>query len=124
METGSTISQFDGLSDYMGQIAFSSEGDIVFVGSYGNSYYGKGGVYVIDVGTQTMMSYYEQFGASSVVVGPDDLIYISSRFVDHFGNGSVTQGSKDRRGIDVLQLNENGKSQFVKTYYLNYDHRY
>ncbi len=38
METGSTISQFDGLSDYMGQIAFSGEGDIAFVGSYGSSY--------------------------------------------------------------------------------------
>lgn len=124
METGGTISQFDGLSDYMGQIAFSNDRDIAFVGSYGSSYYGKGGVYVIDVGTQTRMSYYKQYGASSVVVGPDDLIYISSRFVDHFGNGSVTQGYKDRRGIDVLQLNENGELQFVKTYYLNYEHCY
>jgi hypothetical protein len=124
MNTGSTTSQFNSLSDYMGQIAFSNDGSSAFIGSYGNSYYGKGGIYVIDVVSQNLLSYFEQFGASSVSVGPDDLVYISSRYVDHFGNGTVVQGSKDRRGIDVLYLRGDNELQFIKTYYLNYDHHY
>ncbi|MEA3282342.1 MAG: CARDB domain-containing protein [Euryarchaeota archaeon] len=120
METGNKTSEFDYLSDYMGQISFSNDRSKAFVGSYGNSYYGKGGIYVIDLDTQTKLSYYKQFGASSVEVGPDGFVYISSRYVVHNG----AKGSKDRRGIDVLMLNENNELHFIKTYYLNYEHCY
>ncbi|PXF58268.1 MAG: hypothetical protein C4B59_13600 [Candidatus Methanogaster sp.] len=120
METGNKTSEFDLLSDYMGQISFSTDRSKAFVGSYGNSYYGKGGIYVIDLGTQTKLSYYKQFGASSVEVGPDGFVYISSRYVVHSG----AKGSKYMRGIDVLLLNEDCELQFIKTYYLNYGHHY
>jgi hypothetical protein len=124
LKTGNATSEFDHLSDYMGEISFSNDRSKAFVGSYGNSFLGRGGIYVIDVNTQTKLSYYTQFGASSVKIGPDGLIYTSSKFGDHFGDGTVTQGSKDRRGIDVLLLNEDNELQFIKTYYLNYEDRY
>jgi len=124
LDTGQEIFSEDDLGDYMGQIAMSQDGRYAFVGSYGNSYYGGGGVYVFDMQEKEIVDYYHQFGAASVVVGPDDLIYTSTRFVDHFGDGTHTQGMPGKRGVDVLRLNENQKLEHVRSFYLNEPHDY
>ena len=122
--TSAIVHQADLLSDYMGQVAFTADGTKALVGSYGNSFFGDGGIYVIDLAGFQLLQYYEQYGASSLALGLDGLVYTSSRFVDHFGNGTVLQGSPARRGIDVLQLTGDGQLEYVKTYYFNYPHRY
>ncbi|MBI3291114.1 hypothetical protein HYZ76_02415 [Candidatus Falkowbacteria bacterium] len=109
--------------DYTGQIAFTKDGATALVGAYGNSYYGGGGIEFIEL-TNGSGYYYRQFGGSSVVVGPDDLVYVSTRYVDHFGTGSVTYGSKDKRGIDVLAWKDDGGLEAIKSYSFNYPHSY
>ncbi len=107
----------------MAQTALSSDSMTAFVGGYGNSYYGEGGIEIIDLTNFTHLSYYEQYGAYAVVVGPDDLVYVSTIYIDHFGTGSVTQGSKDKRGIDVLEFDGDYLNP-IKSYYLKNNEGY
>ena len=124
LDTGQEIFSEADLGDYMGQIAMSQDDRYAFVGSYGNSHYGKGGVYVFDMQKKEIVDYYHQFGAASVVVGQDGLIYTSTRFVDDFGDGTWTLGMPGKRGVDVLRLNENQKLEHVRSFYLNEPHDY
>ncbi len=123
LATDTTLGVFDGLSDYMGQVAFSGDGLTAFAGGYGNSYYGDGGVYAFDLADTSLVTFYPQFGASSIVSGPGGRIYVSTHYVDHFGTGTVTQGLKSKRGIDVLSW-DGSSFTVVTSYYLNAPHWY
>ncbi|HNR32849.1 MAG TPA: hypothetical protein PKI11_18300, partial [Candidatus Hydrogenedentes bacterium] len=123
LTTQETLAVFDLLADYMGQVAFSEDGLTAFAGGYGNSYYGGGGLYAFDLADTSLVTFYPQFGASSVAVGPDGLVYVSTHYVDHFGTGTVTQGYKHKRGIDVLSW-DGSSFTVVKSYYLNAPHWY
>jgi hypothetical protein len=114
----------DYLSDYMGQITFSTDGRTAFIGGYGNSFYGRGGVYVYDLSRNEITNFHHQFGASSVTVDSEGFVYISSRHVDHFGDGRVVQGFENQRGIDILRFNEEGDLEHVKSFFLNSPHEY
>ncbi len=118
LATGATLQAFDGLGDFTGQVAFSGDGLTAFVGCFGNYYYGRGAIYAFDLAGPSLLTTYPQFGASSVVKGPDGLIYVSTRYHDHFGDGTVTHGSKDKRGIDALSWDGSGFT-VVESYYLN-----
>ncbi|KPA10169.1 conserved hypothetical protein, secreted [Candidatus Magnetomorum sp. HK-1] len=117
-------SSIKGLSDYAGQISFLND-SIALCSFYGNSYYGKGGLEVVNTNKLERISSYRQFGCSSVVVSnKDDLIYITTRYVDHFENGYYTQGDKSKRGIDVLKLSNNNILEHKKSYFLALPHKY
>lgn len=112
------LEQYHG-GDYLGHAVFSNDSSLAFIPSYGNSYYGGGGIYVIDIKTLELLQYYQQFGAFSVCIDPQNTIYISSRFVVH---GSP-KGMRERRGIDVLHF-DNNILTYSHTYYMNYEHSY
>jgi len=120
-ETRKTIS---GLSDYMGEVLPSADGQKIFVGGYGNSYYGKGGVYVIDKATQEKDSFYLQFGGRRLAVSSDGHVFVSSACKDHYGNGSLVQGSIYHRGIEELTLNDESILEYQKSYFLGLPHNY
>jgi len=124
IETNETIFQKDYLSDYMGQIDFCDDGQAAIIGSYGNSFYGGGGVYVYDLNRHEITNFYHQFGASSVAVDSEGFVYISSRFVDHFCDGRIVQGLKNQRGIETLYLNNRGDLELVRSFFLNSSHEY
>lgn len=105
-----------GFSDYVGQVAFTIDGKYALVGSYGNSYYGGGGINTVDIAARTKTETLTQFGASSVVVGADGLAYSTSRYCD-------SQGSPDRRGADVYSVS-NGKLNLLRSFFLNLPHQY
>jgi hypothetical protein len=118
-DVGTTaITRLDSLSDYMGEIAFTRDGRKALVGSYGNSYSGRGGVYVVDLETRRILTAYPQFGGASVVLDPNR-VYVTSRFADHFGDGRVVWGMPSRRGVDVLQWTDGGtRLDLEKTFFL------
>ncbi|HET6446694.1 MAG TPA: hypothetical protein VFI27_19170, partial [candidate division Zixibacteria bacterium] len=124
IDTGDIIFQKDYCSDYMGQVAFSPDGQTALIGGYGNSYYGGGGIYVYNLNRNEITNFHHQFGASSVTIDSEGFIYISSRYIDHFGDGRVIQGFENQRGIDVLRLNERGDLELVRSFFLNKPHEY
>lgn len=119
LQTGGFLARFDSLTDYIGysgQIAFSKDGRFAMVGSHGNSYYHYGRVYVIDLATYKIVSTYSQYGASSIAIDPNGLVYVSSSIATNNGE----KGSRARRGINVFELDDEGKLHYIKNFYLNY----
>jgi len=110
------LKEIGNLWDYMGQIAFS--GKYALVGAFGNSYYGGGGIYTVDLDTQEIVSTFNQFGADSVLVSPNGRIFATSYCADHFGNGSLIRGTRDRRGVDEYILS-GSTLMYQRTYFLN-----
>lgn len=114
LRTGKTH-ETAGLSDYMGDVVFSPDGKWGYVGSYGNSYYGGGNVYVVELSTGKIKNKYGQFGASSLAISPSGkTVYASS----HWTDDEKGQGSKDHRGVEVLKADGKGKLSLDKSYYL------
>lgn len=111
-----------GLSDYTGNIIPSYDDAKVFLGSFGNSYYGKGGVYVINQNTKQVDSFYQQYGAQQIGLSPDN-IFATSACKDHFGDGYLIQGNPYHRGIEVLKL-QGLELKYEKSYFLALDSDY
>ena len=124
--TGEVYQSHDTLSDNMGRIVFS--GDYAFIGSSGNGHFGGGGIYVMQVNSSSdtgrMLSYYPIYGASMLIIGPDNYLYASSRYIDPFNqtldNRNNALNTRYRRGVDVMSFENPSNLSLVKTYYLHY----
>jgi len=129
LATGVMDTQLGTLSDWTGDIAQSADGTKTLVGSYGNSWYGKGGLYVVDNNTRAINDFYHQFGAKRLAVSPDNIFVTSINVDHHFVDpgiplGQVIQGSKYHRGIEVLKLNAQSQFEFEKSFFLATGHNY
>ena len=111
------------LSDYTGDIVSSLDGSRILLGSYGNSYYGKGGVYMVDKNSKTLCGFYHQYGARRLTVSADS-VFATSTIVDHFQDGSIVQGSPYHRGIEVLALYSSPALEYQKSFFLNIAQNY
>jgi len=97
------------IGDYASRISFSNDGKYAFVGSYGNSYYGGGGISIVrlePVSNFEIIAKYAGHSSGNIFVGPDDYIYTSS----YIGTNCY--------GLDVLEQNELEKLDFVTRYYV------
>ena len=117
MVTGEVLVQTDRLGDYMGVIDFSRDGQYMYVGSEGNSYWGLGGVYIYDMATLDFIRLYSLYGAGIIKVLSEDRMAISSRY--------VTQGTGyfDRRGADILRI-DGDSLEFDHSIFLNHNTGY
>ncbi len=115
--TGNVLEFYNGgLSDYMTGVMASDDGMKVFVGAFGNAYYGYGGVYVMNASTGLMDMYYPQYGAVSIGVSPE-YVFATSTCIN-YSNGM--KGSIYHRGIEVLKLNDQSELVFQKSFFLCY----
>ena len=114
----------DALSDRIGKIEFSIDGNISIIGSYGHPEYGGGGLYLLDANTgQRLSKYawadYQIYGANQVSIDKDDgLIYASARYEVQY-EGKKTETSRSKRGIIVLKLKEDNTLEYIKNYYFH-----
>jgi len=108
--------EHDGLSDYMGDVVFTPDGKWAFIGSFGNSYYGGGKIYVVELSSGKIKSNYSQYGSNSLAISPSGkTIYATS----YWTNDEKGQGSKDHRGVEVFSFDGKGKLSLVESYFLN-----
>lgn len=104
-----------GMGDFAFMTVFSNDGKYAYTGAAGNPYWGGGEICVSDIEAGQVVSRYPIFGASTLAVGADDLIYAHSTGMC----GNYSQGwPGDNRGIEVLRHNEAGQLERVRTYYL------
>ncbi len=127
--TAAVNTQLWAYSDWEGNVVQSTDGSKTFLGTYGNSWYGKGGLYVIDNNTKTLGDFYHQFGARRLAVSPDNIfttsIVVDHHFVDpNIPLGQVIQGSIYHRGVEVFSLNAQSKIEYRKSYFLAISHDY
>ena len=136
------IKNIDGLSDTLGNIIFINNNDRILFGSSGNSWYGGGNVYIIEKNGNLLTSLNKlgvsikqygddscgssgyaacgQYGAFAVALDRNEMLYISSRYIEEVGSQKeINNCSPDRRGIDQLKINNDGRLDFIQTYYLN-----
>lgn len=116
-------------SDWTGDIAQSIDGTKTFVGTYGNSWYGKGGLFFIDNVTRTESSIYHQFGARRLTVSPDYILATSTVVDHHFVDdaipeGQVVQGSIYHRGVEAIEFNAQSQFVYKKSFFLGLSHNY
>ena len=115
--TGAIVKTHNGLSDWTGDCVSSYDNSKIFVGSYGNAYYGGGNIYVIDAYSKDMLSSYHQFGARRLAVSPEN-IFSTSTILDFNQDGTRVYGSKYHRGIEVFTLDANSQLVYQKSYFL------
>jgi len=136
------IKNIDGLSDNLGNIVFFHNNERILFGSAGNSWYGGGNIYVLKTNGEMLTRMNQlgvsikqygddscgssgyaacgQYGAFAVALDRNELLYISSRYIEEVGSQKeLTNCSPDRRGIDQLKINDDGSLDFIQTYYLN-----
>ena len=82
------VNSIGGLFDYaVQQIAFPGN-ERALVGAYGNSYYGGGGIYTVDLKNTAIKSTLSQYGVSSVILGRNGSVYSTSiNGVEEFSMG-------------------------------------
>ncbi len=119
MVTGEVLVQTDRLGDYMGVIDFSRDGQYMYVGSEGNSYWGLGGVYIYDMATLDFIRLYSLYGAGIIKVLSEDRMAVSSRYTIH--NGEM--GFFNRRGADILRI-DGDSLEFDHSIFLNHNTGY
>jgi hypothetical protein len=124
------VTTISSLSDWMGDVVASDDGAKFFVGAYGNSFFGKGGIYVVDKATKATSGFYHQFGAKRVVAS-SECVFATSTVVDHYYSigetskvGSVIQGSIYHRGVEMYKLNDKSALEYQKSFFLGLDHNY
>jgi hypothetical protein len=137
------ITGVQGLSDYPGNTIFIENYSQILFGAAGNSWYGGGNVYIIDIdgnlitqmnqfnvailqyGHEDCGSYGKscgQYGAYAVARDRAGLLYITSRYIRELGNQKeIKNCSPGRRGIDQLIISGDGNFQYIQTFYLNAD---
>ncbi|GEM_PF-1345747 len=109
------VASLSGLSDYMGGVAPSYDGNKIFVGGGGNSWYGAGGIYVIDKASKSLNSFYHQYGAGNPAVSADN-VFATSAYAENAGR---VQGSKYHRGIEVLEYDSStAQLKYLKSFFL------
>lgn len=94
----------NGCNDWPMEVKFSSDSTKAFIGCGGNSYYGGGGVQIIDLTSLTSKGIYELYGARSLALMEDSRLY-SSGTISY--NDNVT-GNVSAHGIYELLINQNG----------------
>ena len=137
------IKNIDGLSDFLGNTVFINDNKRVLFGSSGNSWYGGGNIYIITTDGNmltrlnqlgvSVLQYGDnacgssgyaacgQYGAFSVALDREELLYVSSRYIEELGSQKeIKNCSPDRRGIDQFSINNDGTLDYKQTYYLNY----
>ena len=118
-------------SDYLREIVLSADGTQAIIGSYGNSYYGGGGIYVVGITTGGILLPYgnrgpvaSQFGASSVALGHDKTVYASTRFLQAVGGTVAQHGTPENRGVAAFTFSPDGYLHLKAEYFLAAQHDY
>ena len=116
---GSWIKVFESYGDYAGRVVFSPDGKKGYAGFYGNTYYGKGGILIIDMDSLTVDKDFSLHGARSMVITNKSRIYASA-FHTYKSNDRGWKGSANKRGIVELAPIDNGTDlEVTKVFFSN-----
>jgi hypothetical protein len=114
IKTGKSAYFYD-LSDFTGNVTFTPDGKWAIIGSWGNSAFGGGYIYVFDVVNRKLKGTYPCWGSSSTAVSQSGrTVYTTSRFHETYGDD---WGSMDHRGVEVFSFSS-GKLSLAKSFYL------
>jgi len=115
-ETGLRLKEYRA-GDYSGDVVFSKDKKKTYAGFYGNTYYGYGGILIIDLETLNIDNEYPLHGARSLAVSDENKIF-SSAFYTH--RGGRWRGTPERRGIIQFNSTDDGKDLTIeKVYFVN-----
>ena len=112
----SNYSMYSSCGDWASEIIFSPDKSKAYVTCSGNSYYGGGGVEVIDLATLSVNGKYTLFGAGSAAVTSDGRVITEGTIAYN----TVVNGNVAAHGIYELSLNSAGTGFDVnKVYFVN-----
>jgi len=113
------VKTFGGYSDYAGAIDFSPDGEKGYIGFYGNTYYGGGGILILEMSNLTRAGYQFLHGARSLTVANNSKVYASA-FHTFQSSSRGWRGYQDQRGIVELQpINDKTELQIKKVFFVN-----
>ncbi|MFA6420077.1 MAG: glycoside hydrolase family 2 TIM barrel-domain containing protein, partial [archaeon] len=100
----SILAEYTSLGDYAGDVIAAPNGT-VYAGFFGNTWYGKGGILILDGNTFAKKNYFSLPGARSITFGKNGKIYASSVYSIQSGH---VEGDLITRGIVELVPIDNG----------------
>jgi hypothetical protein len=111
----SNYTMFDGW-DWANEIEFSKDVSKAFIGYIGNSYYGGGGIQILDLVSPVIKGNYPLYGAGSLAVANDGRVFTAGTIA--FNN--TVKGNITKHGIYELVMNSAGTGfDATKVFFIN-----